>query len=114
MIVRNKNNTGDNLRHVSLNQTRTRTLSDKFRINREKRLAAENEDVRTNQLDNWRKYRGSSVNPGVFAKARRAALDAKRRQELVDMEKTGSEVYFEKRRQFQLNKWRRGRAIAQN
>jgi hypothetical protein len=113
MIVRNKNQIGKNLRHVSLNQTRTRILSDKFRINRENRLAAENEDVRSTQLDNWRKYRGSGVNPGVFAKARRAALDAKRRHDLEDMEKTGSEVYFEKRRKFQLTKWRRGRAMAQ-
>lgn len=109
--IRNNNQMGTNLKTVSLNQTRTNALSDRFRINREKRLATKGDEVRTKQLDSWRTYRGSSVNPAVFAKARRAALDAQRRQELVDMEKRGAAEYFKKRRQQQLTKWRLTRAM---
>jgi len=105
-FFKNKAQSGEYLQSVTLSRSRTRALSDKFRINREKRLAAESKDVRTSQLNDWRKFKGNGINSAIFAKARRAALEAQRKREYADMEKTGSAEYFEKRRKFQLSKWR--------
>jgi hypothetical protein len=113
-FFRNKAQSGEYLQSVTLSRSRSRTFSDKFRINREKKLAAETKDVRTSQLKDWRKFKGNGINSAVFAKARRAALEAQRKREYAEMEKTGSVEFFEKRRKRQLLKWRRSSAQSNN
>ncbi len=107
IFVRNKAQAVANLQSVSLSPSKTQELSDKFRIKRRERLAANSKDVRTSQLNNWRKFKGNGINSNVFSKARRVALEAQRKREYSKMEKTGSIEYFKKRREKHILKWRR-------